>query len=42
MSTKARWEHVYEAKQSDQVSWYQEIPEISLRLIDHANIEPNT
>ncbi len=42
MTTKAHWEQVYATKQSEEVSWFQEIPDISLRLIDHANIAPNT
>lgn len=32
-SSKEHWERVYRTKQVDQVSWYQEHPESSLRLI---------
>lgn len=32
-TSKEHWEHVYRTRQSDQVSWYQEHPESSLRLI---------
>lgn len=42
MTTKTHWEHVYTTKQSEEVSWFQEIPVVSLRLIDHANIAPST
>lgn len=33
MTTKDHWESVYENKNPDQVSWTQEIPEVSLTLI---------
>lgn len=32
-SSKEHWEHIYRTRQVDQVSWYQEHPESSLRLI---------
>jgi ubiquinone/menaquinone biosynthesis C-methylase UbiE len=32
-TSKEHWEHVYRTRQVDQVSWYQEHPESSLRLI---------
>jgi ubiquinone/menaquinone biosynthesis C-methylase UbiE len=32
-SSKEHWEHVYRTRPVDQVSWYQEHPESSLRLI---------
>jgi hypothetical protein len=42
METKAHWERVYSSKRSDEVSWYQASPALSLRLLDHAGIGPNT
>ncbi|WP_266169268.1 class I SAM-dependent methyltransferase [Dyella subtropica] len=35
---KRHWEHVYETKPTDTVSWYQRRPHISLTLIDHADL----
>jgi ubiquinone/menaquinone biosynthesis C-methylase UbiE len=32
-TSKEHWEHIYRTRQVDQVSWYQEHPESSLRLI---------
>ena len=36
MDRKAHWEAVYGRKKSNEVSWYQAEPELSLRLIDQA------
>ena len=33
---KRHWEKVYEGKNSDQVSWFQAVPQTSLRLINSA------
>ena len=33
---KNHWENVYETKNSNEVSWTQEIPETSLELIQNA------
>ena len=38
MSYKEHWEKVYETKSPHEVSWTQEIPETSLRLIKETNI----
>jgi hypothetical protein len=38
MSYKEHWEKVYETKSPQEVSWTQEIPETSLRLIKETNI----
>ncbi len=38
MNTKQHWETVYENKTPDQVSWTQEKPEISLKLIEEADL----
>jgi cyclopropane fatty-acyl-phospholipid synthase-like methyltransferase len=38
MSNKTHWEKVYETKSPKEVSWTQEIPETSLRLIREANV----
>ena len=40
MDTKAHWEHIYETKAPTQVSWYQQHPHCSLRLIQRAGIRP--
>lgn len=42
METKAHWEQVYSTTHSHDVSWYQEIPAPSLRLLDSAGIGPST
>lgn len=38
---KAHWEQVYAGKSPEQVSWYQKVPELSLRLIRNAGV-PHT
>src|SRR5690606_661692 len=38
MSAKEHWESVYENKNPDQVSWTQERPDISLRLIQDCEL----
>ncbi len=38
MNTKEHWESVYENKNPDQVSWTQEKPEISLKLIQECDL----
>ncbi len=38
----AHWENVYTSKAEDQVSWFQENPAISLRLIMDANAAPES
>lgn len=36
---KQHWENVYETKGDQEVSWYQEIPITSLKLIDSLNLK---
>jgi hypothetical protein len=36
------WNEVYEKKQSDQVSWFQAEPSLSLDLIRAAGFQPHT
>jgi hypothetical protein len=36
------WQHVYSARPSDQVSWFQTDPERSLRLLGEAGLSPST
>lgn len=36
MTTRAHWEHVYQTKAVDEVSWYRPHLEVSLALIEHA------
>lgn len=38
METQKHWENVYQSKAADNVSWYQERPELSLNLIAAAQI----
>jgi len=38
---KEHWENIYQTKESDGVSWFQEKPETSLNLISEANIDKN-
>lgn len=38
---KSHWENVFELKKSNEFSWYQEVPEDSLRLIHDLGISPN-
>jgi len=40
MDAKAHWEHIYATKAPTQVSWYQQHPRCSLRLIQRAGIRP--
>jgi hypothetical protein len=42
MDTKAHWERVYATKRSDEVSWFQPVPDPSLRLLERAGIDPHT
>lgn len=37
---QAHWEHVYETKAGNELSWYQKIPGISLALIRAAGVAP--
>lgn len=39
METKPYWERVYETKDSTEVSWFQENPELSLQFIDRTGID---
>jgi 2-polyprenyl-3-methyl-5-hydroxy-6-metoxy-1,4-benzoquinol methylase len=38
MNTKTHWEHIYETKSPDQVSWYQEHAKFSLQYIQNTGI----
>ena len=38
---KEHWENIYQTKNTDEVSWYQEKPETSLNLISETSIEKN-
>jgi len=38
MDRKQHWEQVYETKSPDEVSWFQQRPELSLRLIGAINV----
>jgi hypothetical protein len=42
VDTKTHWERVYSTKRSDEVSWFQACPALSLQLLDRAGIGPNT
>jgi len=34
------WEGVHHSKDVDAVSWWQSVPELSLKLVDHAGVDP--
>lgn len=38
LERRAHWERIYETRAQDQVSWYQDRPEVSLRLIESAQV----
>jgi len=40
-NAKEHWENIYESKEPDEVSWYQEEPEASLNLISETGIGKN-
>jgi 2-polyprenyl-3-methyl-5-hydroxy-6-metoxy-1,4-benzoquinol methylase len=40
-NAKEHWESIYQTKNSNEVSWYQEKPETSLNLISETGIEKN-
>lgn len=42
MGGKSHWERVYATTSPDQLSWYQERPELSLRLIQAAGVRPES
>ena len=39
---RAHWEHVYETKAENELSWFQEHPSISLDLIRATGMKPNS
>lgn len=41
-SRRQHWQRVYSRKQSDEVSWFQREPAVSLRLIEEAGPGPST
>lgn len=41
MEIKTHWEHIYEAKGSTRVSWYQEHAQLSLQFIQNTGISKN-
>jgi len=41
MDIKTHWEHIYETKESTQVSWYQEHAQLSLQFIQKTGISKN-
>ena len=42
MDRKAHWQKVYETKAPAAVSWFQERPTVSARLLEAAGISPAT
>ncbi|MBX3065891.1 MAG: class I SAM-dependent methyltransferase [Anaerolineae bacterium] len=42
MDSKLHWESIYNTKATDQVSWYQQYPQLSMTLIRNAGIDPDT
>ncbi len=41
-SRQEHWQGVYSAKRSEQLSWYQPEPVLSLRLLQEAGLGPST
>ena len=37
---KTHWEHIYQTRPSDEVSWFQPTPALSLELIEQCNLTP--
>ncbi|MCW7505424.1 class I SAM-dependent methyltransferase [Leptospira paudalimensis] len=42
MNNQKHWETIYTEKQPNEVSWTQEIPKLSLQLINHTNLPTST
>jgi hypothetical protein len=42
MDRKGHWDRVYGTNKSDEVSWFQHEPAISLRLLDRIGLTPAT
>ena len=42
MDTKQHWEHIYRTKAERDVSWFEALPAVSLRMIEAAGIDPDT
>ena len=42
MDRKAHWQRIYETKAPDAVSWFQETPTVSARLMETAGLNPDT
>lgn len=42
MDYKAHWQNVYETKAREAVTWFQEMPTVSARLISSVGIRPHT
>lgn len=42
MDRKEHWQRVYETKAPDAVSWFQEAPTVSARLLQSAGFGPET
>lgn len=38
-NTKKHWENIYQTKNSNEVSWFQEKPQTSLNLISETNLD---
>jgi SAM-dependent methyltransferase len=42
MDRKQHWEHVFETRGQEEVSWFEALPEMSLRLLEAAGLNANT
>jgi SAM-dependent methyltransferase len=42
MDRKRHWEHVFETKGQEEVSWFEALPEMSLRLLEAAGLNEDT
>jgi len=39
MQSKSHWENIYKTKDTTQVSWFQQHPELSVRFIEHTRVD---
>lgn len=42
MNRQEHWDHVYSTKATEEVSWFQPAPTISLQLLDRAGLTAET
>jgi hypothetical protein len=42
MSRREHWDRVYGTSVGNSLSWFQAVPEVSLQLLEHAGLSPDT